>query len=278
MPRTVRRTPAFESMEGRVLLSKGLANPDAAMHRERAALTHFVLNGTMVGIPFGTIGPDGIAISSFSVAGKAQSMGKVVGSLLLTDTIIAPGKQPDLSNSTLTLGNPRGSVQIKMAASPSNRYVFIVTAGSGGVCLGLRVGYGRHLVQRTAARVPAYPALEQVLSRAPAPRSWNERGRPDDGAGLGAIGSGSLATGTSGLAGGPRRRRRSAAPPRGPRACGPTAIVSCLGIRAPGGCAARPMVASIRQGPDATAMVPGIGTSPSRRVGPRRGPLERGVL
>jgi hypothetical protein len=131
MPRTVRRTPAFESMEGRILLSKGLAHPAAVAHHERAALAHFLLNGALVGIPFGTIGPDGIAVSSFTMAGRAHSMGKVSGSLQLTDWVIAPGKQPDLSNATLTLGNPRGSVQLKMAASPGNRYIFIVTAGSG---------------------------------------------------------------------------------------------------------------------------------------------------
>src|SRR5262249_47768574 len=74
---------------------------------------------------------DGIKVSSFALKGKARSMGRVTASLGLTDTLIAPGKQPDLSNATLTLSNARGSVQIKTASSPSNRHVFIVTAGSG---------------------------------------------------------------------------------------------------------------------------------------------------
>ena len=38
---------------------------------------------------------------------------------------------PTLSNATLTVSNMRGSIQLKMASSPSNRYVFIVTYGSG---------------------------------------------------------------------------------------------------------------------------------------------------
>jgi hypothetical protein len=131
MQRTTRRTLAFDAMEGRVLLSSGMADPAAVVHRARAYMARFLLNGTVRGIPFGTVGPEGIDVSSFTLAGKAQSMGKVTGSLALNDPIIAPGRKPDLSNATLSLSNARGGVQLKMAASPSNRYVFIVTSGSG---------------------------------------------------------------------------------------------------------------------------------------------------
>jgi hypothetical protein len=131
MSRTTRRTLAFDAMEGRVLLSTGMADPAAVVHRARASVSHFLLNGTLRGIPFGTVGPDGINVSSFTLAGRAKSMGKVAGSLALTDPIIAPGEKPDLSNATLTLSNMRGGVQLKMAASPSNRYIFIVSSGSG---------------------------------------------------------------------------------------------------------------------------------------------------
>jgi hypothetical protein len=137
MSRTTRRTPTFDAMEGRVLLASGMSDPAAqvhramAVHRPQTATGHFMLNGALVGIPFGRVGQDGIVVSSFPLSGRVQSMGKVTGSLLLTDPIIAPGKQPDLSNATLTLSNARGSVQLKTAASPSNRHVFIVTAGSG---------------------------------------------------------------------------------------------------------------------------------------------------
>jgi hypothetical protein len=137
MSRTTRRTLAFDAMEGRVLLSSGMghpgavAHPAAVVHRAKAQVSHVVLNGTLMGIPFGTVNQDGIKVSSFALKGKTSSMGKVKASLVLTDTLIAPGKQPDLSNATLTLSNARGSVQLKTAASPSTRYVFIVTSGTG---------------------------------------------------------------------------------------------------------------------------------------------------
>jgi hypothetical protein len=131
MSRNTRRTPTFDAMEGRVLLSSGLRDPAAQVHRSEFIVGHFKLNGTVVGIPFGTIGQDGIVVSSFPLSGRVKSMGKVTGSLLLTDPIISPGQQPDLGNATLTLSNARGTVQIKTAESPSNRHIFIVTAGSG---------------------------------------------------------------------------------------------------------------------------------------------------
>ena len=141
MTRTSRRTLAFESMEGRVLLSTGMAHPGthpfahahpaAAVHRAKVQMGHVMLNGSLRGIPIGAVGQDGIVVSSFAMKGKTQSLGRVTASLALSDTLIAPGKQPDLSNATLTLANPRGSVQIKMASSPSNRSIFIVMSGTG---------------------------------------------------------------------------------------------------------------------------------------------------
>jgi hypothetical protein len=131
MSRNTRRTPTFEAMEGRVLLSSGMKDPAALVNRSEVSAAHFKLNGTLVGIPFGTVGPAGVAVSSFPLSGRLKSMRRVAGSLSLTEPIIAPGRQPDLSNATLTLSDARGAVQIKMAESPSNRHVFIVTAGSG---------------------------------------------------------------------------------------------------------------------------------------------------
>jgi hypothetical protein len=137
MSRTTRRTLAFDAMEGRVLLSAGMGHPAAAahpaaiVHRAKAQVRNVLLNGTLAGIPFGTASQDGITVSAFTLKGKTQTMGRVTASLGLTDTLIAPGKQPDLSNATLTLSNARGSVQIKTAASPSSRYIFIVTSGTG---------------------------------------------------------------------------------------------------------------------------------------------------
>jgi hypothetical protein len=131
MSRTTRRTPTFDAMEGRVLLSSGLRDPAAHVHRSLASHGHFMLNGAVVGIPFGTVGRGGIVVSAFPMAGQAKSMGNVTGSLQLADNVIAPGRQPNLNNATLTLSNARGSVQIRMASSPSNRHVFVVTYGSG---------------------------------------------------------------------------------------------------------------------------------------------------
>ncbi len=139
MSRAVRRALAFDAMEGRVLLSGGPGHAGAhahraaivQAHRARAAVSHILLNGVVVGIPFGTVTQDGIVVSSFPVKGRVTTMGRVTGSLLLTDPIIAPGRKPDLSNATLNLGNPRGGVQLKTAAAPGTRYIFIVTGGSG---------------------------------------------------------------------------------------------------------------------------------------------------
>jgi hypothetical protein len=138
MTRATRRTLAFDAMEGRLLLSTGMGHPAARPHAaaevRRAkiqATTHIKLNGTLVGIPFGTVTQDGIVVTSFPLKGKAQMMGKVTATLGLTDMVIAPGKQPNLSNATLTLTNKRGSVQLKTASSPGTRYIFIVTGGSG---------------------------------------------------------------------------------------------------------------------------------------------------
>jgi hypothetical protein len=127
------RRPAFESLEGKLLLSTGMADPAWAVHRarERARPQHFLLNGTLKGIPFGTIQQAGILVTAFLVSGKTRSMGAVTGALDLADPLIAPGKMPNLSNAALNLSNARGSVQVRMAASPSNRYVFVVTAGTG---------------------------------------------------------------------------------------------------------------------------------------------------
>ncbi len=130
--RTRPRPPSFESLEGKILLSTGMADPAVVVHRARAKVQRFLLNGTLKGIPFGTIQQTGIEVTSFFVTGSPRSMGKVSGSLDLADPLIAPGKMPNLSNATLNLSNARGGVQLRMAASPSNRHVFVVTSGSGG--------------------------------------------------------------------------------------------------------------------------------------------------
>jgi hypothetical protein len=129
MSRTARRTLGFDSLEGKVLLSTGLADPAAAVHV--AKTKRFLLNGTVYGLPFGSVQQGELLVSTFSLAGNAQSMGNVGGSLKLAHPTITQGKLPDLSNATITLSNSKGSVQLTMAASPSRRYIFVVTGGTG---------------------------------------------------------------------------------------------------------------------------------------------------
>jgi hypothetical protein len=131
MPRTTRRTPTFDAMEGRVLLSSGLRDPAGHVHRSLARAGHFTLNGAVVGIPYGVIGKGGIIVTALPMTGQAHSMGNVNASLALAHNVIAPGQLPNLNNATLTLANAHGSVQLRMAASPSNRHVFVVASGSG---------------------------------------------------------------------------------------------------------------------------------------------------
>jgi hypothetical protein len=138
MTKTARRPLAFDSLEGKVLLSAGIADPAKTVLR--AEVKTFLLTGTLKGIPYGSVQQDGIEVSSFSLTGTAKSMGKVEASLNLADPLIAPGKKPELSNATLDLSNSRGSVQLTMAASPSTRYIFVVTSGSGNYASALGSG------------------------------------------------------------------------------------------------------------------------------------------
>jgi hypothetical protein len=141
MSRTVRRALAFDAMEDRVVLSGGAGLAAAAaqvqrapipqVHRAKVGVSHIPLNGVVAGIPFGTVSQGGIAVTSFPLKGNLQSMGKVTGSLVLTETTIAPGRQPDLSNATLNFSGRRGGLQLKTAAAPRTRYIFIVTGGTG---------------------------------------------------------------------------------------------------------------------------------------------------
>lgn len=143
--RTRPRPPSFESLEGKILLSTGMADPAVVVHRARAKVQRFLLNGTLKGIPFGTIQQTGIEVTSFFVTGSPRSMGKVSGSLDLADPLIAPGKMPNLSNATLNLSNARGrsTEDGRVAVEPSclRRHVRV-----GGLCLGIRVRDGGYLV------------------------------------------------------------------------------------------------------------------------------------
>ena len=123
------RALEFDALEGKVLLSTGMADPAAVVQLARAR--RFLLNGAVFGLPYGTIENSGLAVSSFSISGRAGSMRRVSGSVSLANPFIAQGRLPDLSNATLSLSNQQGSVQLTMASSPSHRYIFVLTSGTG---------------------------------------------------------------------------------------------------------------------------------------------------
>jgi hypothetical protein len=128
MLKTKRRTPQFDSLEDKVLLSTGMADPAATVKRD--AVKRFLLNGALYGIPSGTTGPEGYSVSTFSVGGRTASMGNVSGSFNLADTFVPIGKRPDLGNASLTLTNLKGSVQLAIAPSKTNLYHFTITSGT----------------------------------------------------------------------------------------------------------------------------------------------------
>jgi hypothetical protein len=108
MLKTHRRSLHFDSLEGKVLLSVGMADPAATV--QRSAAKPFVLNGSVQGLPAGKFGPKGLVVSSFAVSGHFGSMGKVTGFFLLSDKVVTPGTMPDLANSLLVLTNSEGSL------------------------------------------------------------------------------------------------------------------------------------------------------------------------
>jgi hypothetical protein len=119
----------FDLLEGKVLLSKGMADPAAIVHQQRALRFH--LNGTIKGLPAGISVPDGYIVSSFFVNGHVASMGNVSGAFYIADTYIPIGKLPDLSKASLVLANQKGSVRIALNTSGSHHYKFTIMSGTG---------------------------------------------------------------------------------------------------------------------------------------------------
>ena len=129
MAKTRRHTLGFDSLEGKVLLSAGMADPAATVFRQKA--THFHLNGKLEGIPSGTAVPNGFMVSSFRLNGNVPSMGTVEGTFYLKYKFIQFGKLPDLSKSVLVLDNQKGAVNISLNATGSHHYKFAIISGSG---------------------------------------------------------------------------------------------------------------------------------------------------
>ena len=130
MLKTRRRIPQFDSLEGKVLLSAGMAEPAATVHHEKAK--PILLNGSLSGLPNGSPSINGFTETSFPVAGHLASLGKVNGSFSLKDAFIPVGKKPNLNGASLTLENSKGSVQLAIAQSKKHQYKFTVVSGTEG--------------------------------------------------------------------------------------------------------------------------------------------------
>jgi hypothetical protein len=128
MLKTKRRTLQFDSLEDKILLSTGMADPAATVKRD--AVKRILLNGALYGIPTGSTGPEGFSVSTFSVGGHTASMGNVSGSFNLADPVVPLGKRPNLGNASLTLTNRKGSVHLTIAPSKTNLYHFTITSGT----------------------------------------------------------------------------------------------------------------------------------------------------
>jgi hypothetical protein len=129
MLKAKRYTPYVDCLECKVLLSHGLGDPATSVHQD--VVRHVRLGGVLGGLPWGTASSDGYQVLSFLVQGRAGSMAKVSGSVNLADTFVPAGKLPDLSDASLLLANRKGSVNLAIATSKTNRYTFKVVDGSG---------------------------------------------------------------------------------------------------------------------------------------------------
>jgi hypothetical protein len=124
-----RHRPQLDCLEGKVLLSHGLADPAVSVHQN--VVRHFTLGGKLGGLPWGTGSSGGYRVLSFLVQGRTGSMGKVGGSVDLANNFVPTGKLPDLSDGSLILANRKGSVSVAIQPSETNRYTFKILAGSG---------------------------------------------------------------------------------------------------------------------------------------------------
>ena len=129
MARTRRHSLQFDSLEGKVLLSTGMADPAAVVHQQKAQ--RFLLNGKISVLPSGSAVPNGYIVSSFPINGHLASMGNVHGAFFLKYSFIPIRKLPDLSKSSLLLVNQYGSVNIALNATGSHHYKFTIMSGSG---------------------------------------------------------------------------------------------------------------------------------------------------
>jgi hypothetical protein len=128
MSRPTRRVLHFESLEDLVLLSRGLADPAAAIEQGFVQPLH--LNGAVVGFPLGLSHQGNYTVSSFLVEGHAGSMHRVAGLITLANPVIQAGKEPNLNDATLTLANKLGSVILAIKWWKKNLYHFSIVSAA----------------------------------------------------------------------------------------------------------------------------------------------------
>jgi hypothetical protein len=128
MLKSKRRLLQFDSLEGKLLLSAGIASPGATKHHD--TVKRFVMTGSLSGLPNGSPGVAGYTETSFPVVGHLASMGKVNGSFSLADSVIPIGKLPDLAGASLTLDNSKGTVQLAIAQAKKHKYKFTIVSGT----------------------------------------------------------------------------------------------------------------------------------------------------
>jgi hypothetical protein len=129
MARTTRHLIEFDSLEGKLLLSVGIANPAVTVLQQKVFRFH--LNGKLEGIPSGIAIPKGFMESAFPLSGDLALMGHVEGAFFLKYSYIPNGKLPDLSKATLVLTNQKGRIDIALNATGSHHYKFKIMSGTG---------------------------------------------------------------------------------------------------------------------------------------------------
>jgi hypothetical protein len=125
MLRKTRRALGFESLEGKLLLSRGHAVPAAAVHF--SAVSHLSITGVLNGLPLPT--NSGGQVAAFTASGQLGNMLKVNATFELADPFTY-GQSPNLSDATVTLTDRRGTVDLLIAPSKTSTYDYVITGST----------------------------------------------------------------------------------------------------------------------------------------------------
>jgi uncharacterized delta-60 repeat protein len=128
--------PSLESLEGKVLLSSGIADPARAVQAQAAKA--FAFNGTL---DLGFMGRYNPMLNEYFNVGVSPGLyekvpfrpmgAKVhVSGELAHPKLLPPNVPPDLSDSTFTLSNAKGSLQVTFSPSTTNVYPFTISGGT----------------------------------------------------------------------------------------------------------------------------------------------------